>query len=185
MAKDYTRAMLKMINEAKETKISETSLPEVPLINESKEMNFIEEVDFLMSRQEKKKLNEGYEIEENGDEFVISKNTPQFGDIFVSQTDAIKKTVGESIEFGEKSMVYYPNINDLVIRGKMMSLNLVFQFRYSDPSGEGIYLWMNGCQLSEANLRTVGKIRDAFINFKQNLIENSDTLEKLKKASKK
>lgn len=186
MAQDITRKMLKTLREGKMSVMKEQSLPEVPLLNENKEMNFIEEQEYLMSRLEKKKLNESSEHDHDGDEeFVITKSTPQFGDIFTSQTDAIKKAVGEGIDFGEKALVFYPNDKDLVISGKIKSMNIVFQFRYSDPSGEGIYLWMNGCQLTDSNLRTVGKIRDAFTNWKQSLIQNSDTIDKLDKVSKR
>ena len=61
----------------------------------------------------------------------------------------------------------------------------MFQFKYNDPSGDGCYVWANGLQLTETNSRTLGKIRDAFVNWKNSLIENSDILEKLQKASEK
>ena len=182
MGKDYTREILKTIREGVNNTRT-NKLPDVPLIKEEKEMSDIEFADYLMKRNEKGFLKE--ENENMSKEFVITKKTPQFGDVFTSQEDALKKTIGESIELGEKALVYYPNEKDLVLSGKIKSMNIAFQFRYADPSGDGIYVWANGLQLTESNSRTIGKIRDAFINWKQNLIQNGDLIEKLHKVSSK
>lgn len=119
------------------------------------------------------------------DEFPINKNTPQFGDIRKSQEDTLVKTIGESIELGDNALIYYPASNDLVLNGKINAINVAFQFRYNDPSGDGCYLWSNGLQLTETNSRTLGKLRDAFINWKQNLVQNGDLMDKLKMACEK
>ena len=72
---------------------------------------------------------------------------------------------------------------DLVLTGKINSLNLAFQFRYNDPSGDGCYLWANALQLTDTNNRTIGKIRDAFINWKNALIQDGDLIERLTQMS--
>lgn len=185
MGNDITKKMLNVLREGMNKVDMANSLPEVPSLNESKKMNFIEDADYLMSRIEKKKINEETETNSNSDEFVITKTTPQFGDVFESQTSALLKAIGEGVDFGEKALIYYPKDNDLVLQGKIKSLNIAFQFKYADLSGEGIYIWMNGCQLTESNLRTIGKIRDGFVNWKTSLVQNSDLLEKLKKVSQK
>lgn len=59
------------------------------------------------------------------------------------------------------------------------------QFRYNDPSGDGCYIWTDGLQLTETNTRTIGKIRDAFANWKDSLTQNGDLMEKLKKYARK
>lgn len=123
--------------------------------------------------------------DDNKKEFIITKTTPQFGDVYTSQIEAIKKCIGEGISFGEKALVYYPDNNDLTINGKIQAVNVVFQFRYADPSGDGLYVWANGTQLTDANLRIFGKIRDAFNNWKTTLVQSDDLLEKLKKVSEK
>ena len=74
---------------------------------------------------------------------------------------------------------------DLVLSARIRSLNLAFQFRYNDPSAEGIYVWANGLQLTEANSRIIGKIRDAFVNWRQALIQNGDLMDKLSKVASK
>lgn len=115
---------------------------------------------------------------------VINKNTPQFSDIRQSQEEMLIKTIGENIEMGNDALYYDSNTKDLVLNGKVVALNTVFQFRYNDPSGDGCYIWANSLQLTESNLRTIGKIRDAFMNWKSNLLQNGDLFDKLDKASK-
>ena len=117
--------------------------------------------------------------------FPITKTTPQFGDVRVSQEESIIKAVGEQVEFDENSLLYYPDENDIVINAKIPTLNLSFQFRYQDPSGDGIYIWADALQMSDSNVKTLGKLRDAFLNFKSGLIADGDLLDKLKKVSEK
>lgn len=119
---------------------------------------------------------------ENGQSFPITKTTPQFGDVRVSQEQSLIKTVGESVELNDKSLVYYPQKKDLVFSGKITSLNLTFQFRFNDPSGDGCYVWAEALQLTETNNRTIGKLRDAFVNWKNALIQDGDLFDKLEKA---
>ena len=116
-------------------------------------------------------------------EFPITKNTPNFGDVRTSQEEALVKTIGENLEFGENALVYKPDIKDLVLSGKINSLSLVFQFRYNDPSGDGCYIWVQELQLTEQNQKTLGKVRDGFLNWKSSLLQNGDLLEKMHKAA--
>ena len=117
-------------------------------------------------------------------EFPITKNTPNFGDVRTSQEDTLIKTIGESLEFSEDALVYKPDSKDLVLSGKINSLNLVFQFKYNDPSGDGCYIWVQELQMTEANQKTLGKIRDAFLNWKSSLLQNGALPEKLDQAAK-
>lgn len=122
----------------------------------------------------------------DGNGFKITKSTQFFGDVRVSQEESIIKTIGESVEMDDNSLVFYGGSdNDLVLTAKIPSINIVFQFRSNDKDGEGCYVWANSLRLSEKNVRTVGMIRNAFTNWKNNLIENGDLIEKLKKASEK
>ena len=119
------------------------------------------------------------EEDKNANSFPITKNTPQFGDVRESQEQALIKTIGESIELDENALVYYANNKDLVLTGKINSLSLTFQFRFNDPSGDGCYIWANSLQLTDTNNRTLGKIRDAFVNWKTALIQDGDLMAKL------
>ena len=151
------------------------------------EDNFLTRSKILMEEAEQRLRESAYDKSEHqGDEeFPINKHTPQFGDVRKSQEDALIKTIGESIELSDKALIYYPNDKDLVLNGKINSLNVAFQFRYNDPSGDGCYIWSNGLQLTDANSRTLGKIRDAFLNWKQSLVQNGDLMDKLYQAATK
>lgn len=114
----------------------------------------------------------------------ITQDTPQFSDVCKSQEDAVTQTIGANIEFDDKSaLMFYPENKDLVLSGKIPSLNLTFQFRFNDPSGEGCYIWANALQFTDTNSRTLGKIRDAFVNWKTNLIQDGDLLNRLYKVA--
>lgn len=119
---------------------------------------------------------------ENSNGFVINKSTPNFGDLRDNQIDVISKTIGENLEFSDDALMYYKDNRDLILNGKIISLNLTFQFRYNDPSGDGCYIWCNSSQLTDNNLRTIGKIRDAFLNWKESLLQNGDIFDKLNKT---
>lgn len=121
----------------------------------------------------------------HGRSISIKKSTPQFGDIRVSQEETLRKTITENIKLGEEALKYFPDADDLTLDGEIGALNLRFQFRYNDPSGDGCYIWTDGLQLTETNTRTLGKIRDAFANWKDSLTQNGDLMEKLKKYAKK
>lgn len=115
------------------------------------------------------------------DSYVIKKNDSQFGDIKTSQEETFIKTVGEGVEFGENSLIYYPTNKDLVLMGKIESLNLDFEFHYVDRAGDGCYITAKSLQLTDTNNKTLGKIRNAYINWKNSLIEDSDLLDRLHK----
>lgn len=179
--------MLATIREGQDKVKLAKNKPDIPIVENDCMKNEIEETKFLMERaleEEKKNLNEEFEKSSDGG-FVITRTTPQFGDVFTSQEETLKKTIGEAIDFGEKGLVFYPSTHDLVLNGKIKSMNVAFQFRYSDPSGIGCYLWANGFQMTDENTRTLGKIRDAFTNWKQSLIQNGDLLDKLGKVASK
>jgi hypothetical protein len=143
-------------------------------------LSIIRENDNISKKNKKELIKENSNNQSNG--FPIKKSTPQFGDVVEAQKQNIIKTLGESVEFEENALIYYYNNKDLVLTGKINSLNIAFQFRYNDPSGDGCYLWANALQLTETNNRTVGKIRDAFVNWKQNLIQDGELIEKLHNA---
>ena len=122
------------------------------------------------------------EVPKGKSSFPITKNTPQFGDIRQSQEQSLIQTIGESIELDENALVYYADNKDLVLTGKINSLGMTFQFRFNDPSGDGCYIWANALQLTDTNNRTLGKVRDAFVNWKNALIQDGDLMAKLHQA---
>ena len=188
MATDVTKQMLKTIREGVERTKKATVKPLVIEEKTKEEDNFLTRSKILMEEVEnqKKKLNEennksfNDENHENG--FPITKKTPQFGDVRVSQEEALLKTIGEQIKLNDDSLMYYPDADDLVLNGEIPSMNTTFQFRLNDPSSEGIYVWSEALQLTDANNRLLGKVRDAYLNWKQTLVQDGDLMDKLKKV---
>ena len=190
MATDFTKKMLNTIREGVERVKQENSivkpLPLQTIVTE--EDNFLTRSKILMEEAEKKSqkknLNEDKDFNDDKHDksFPITKKTPQFGDVRVSQEESILKTIGEQVKFNDDSLLYYPDADDLVLNGEIPSMNTSFQFRFNDPSSEGIYIWSEGLQLTDSNSRTLGKIRDAFLNWKQGLVQDGDLMDKLKKV---
>jgi hypothetical protein len=187
MATDITKKMLHTIREGVEKNRKRTVEPLIIEEKEKIEDNFLTRSKILMEEVEnnqKKTLNEDkstFHDDNHANGFPITKKTPQFGDVRVSQEEALLKTVGEQIKLKDDALTYYPDADDLVLNGEIPSINTTFQFRLNDPS-EGLYIWCDALPLNDANLRTVGKVRDAFMNWKQNLVQDGDLMDKLKKV---
>ena len=109
---------------------------------------------------------------------VITRNDVQFGSVRSAQEDAIRKTVGDVL-LKDDALKYYPKIDDVVFNGEISGLGVTFQFRYKDPSGDGCYIWTDGLQLTDSNSRTIEKIRDAFLNWKDSIAQDGDLMQKL------
>lgn len=184
-----TKKMLSVLRESKDAsameKINELKSDDASDIRD----NFLTEAKILMEEaiENKKKIYEGNETidDTHAQYFVIKKNTPQFGDVRSTQEEAIRKTLNDNIKFSEDALKYYPKADDITLNGEVPMLSLSFQFRFSDPSGDGVYIWTNGLQLTETNARLIGKIRDAFSNWRDSIIQDGDLMEKLKKAAER
>jgi len=189
MATDFTKKMLKTIRENVEKTKKQTVNPLIVEEATIEKDNFLTRSKILMEEAENQKKNlteeKGFNDDKHGNSFPITKSTPQFGDVRVSQEEAILKTIGEQVKFNDESLLYYPDADDLVFNGEIPSMNTTFQFRYNDPSGRGAYIFCDGLQLTDENSRNIGKILDSFLNWKQGLIQDGDLLEKLKKAAEK
>lgn len=116
---------------------------------------------------------------------TIDKNTPQFGDIRVSQEDLLRKTIGENITLESDALKYYPQTDDVRLSGKINSLNLSFQFRYQDSKSDGCFVWCDGLMLNDDNVRVLGKINDAYVNWRNSITEDATLLPKLKQAAER
>ena len=188
MATDLTKQMLKTIREGVEKTRKQTVKPLVVEEKETIADNFLTRSKILMEEAEinqKKNLNEdkdSFNDDKNDESFPITKKTPQFGDVRTSQEEALLKTIGEQIKLNDDSLIYYPNADDLVLNGEIPSMNTTFQFRLNDPSSEGIYIWSEALQLTDSNTRLLGKVRDAYLNWKQTLVQDGDLMDKLKKV---
>lgn len=179
----------KMLETLRKGRVDEAKRAAEQFVTEAQEQdNFLTRSKILMeeaiNENKKKVLTEEEEVDESHSEsFEITKNTPQFGDVRTSQEESIRKAINGNVQFGENALKYYPKADDMTLDGKIPSLNLDFQFRYNDPSGDGCYVWTEAMQLTDTNARTLGKIRDAFSNWKDSITQDGDLMEKLKKAS--
>jgi hypothetical protein len=180
MSELLIRNMLREIRKAQSQENME--LPKSKGITESDTLNnrFKILMEEAVDNIKKKPINE--EKSDEGEPFIIRKTDVQFGNTRQTQEATIRKTIGD-VDFKEDALKYYPNIKDLVINGELNGLGVTFQFRYKDPSGDGCYVWADGLQLTDTNAKTIAKIRDCFLNWKQTLIDDGDLMEKLYKAA--
>ena len=187
---NITKKMLDTLRNSRKRDIQEREAAKLFVTEEREDDNFLTRSKILMNEavedNKKKILTE----EDSGDSshdnyFEIRPNTPQFGDVRTSQEELLKKTIGENITLEEGALKYYPDSDDMTLEGKIRTLNMEFQFRYNDPSGDGCYVWCEAMQLTETNTRTLGKIRNAFSNCKDSITQDGDLMQKLKKAATK
>ena len=187
MSDNITKKMLATLRKGR---VEQAKWAAEQFVTEEKENdNFLTRQKILMQEaieENKKKI---LREEENTDDdhketFDITKDTPQFGDLRTSQEDAIRKALNTNVQFEENALKYYPKADDMTLDGKIPSLNLKFQFRYNDPS-IGCYVWADAMVLNDENARTIGKIRDAYNNWKDSINNEADLMTKLKKASER
>ena len=180
-----TKKMLAKLREGRDRKAREAA--EQFLVETEEKDNLLRRAEILMeeavNENKKKALNEDDASDSSHEKFFeIRKDTPQFGDVRVSQEETLKKTIGENITLENDALKYYPDSNDLTLDGKINTLNMSFQFRYNDPSF-GCYVWCEAMVLNEDNLRTVGKLYNAYKNWKDGITQDADLMEKLKRAA--
>lgn len=187
MADNITKKMLATLRRGR---VEQAKWAAEQFVTESEEKdNFLTRSKTLMQEaveeNKKKILREEEEVDDDHKEtFEITKDTPQFGDLRTSQEESIRKAINTNVQFEDNALKYYPKADDMTLDGKIPSLNTKFQFRYNDPSGaDGLYVWCDAMQLSEANARTIGKIRDAYMNWRDGITNEADLMAKLKKAS--
>lgn len=187
--KIITRKMLDKLREGRDRQAREAA--EQFVVEAKEEDNFLTRSKTLMEEAVENSKKKILTEEDNSDDeshdnyFEIRPNTPQFGDVRTSQEEVLKKTVGENITLDEGALKYYPDSDDMTLEGKIRTLNMEFQFRYNDPSGDGCYIWCEAMQLTETNTKTLGKIRNAFSNWKDSITQDGDLMMKLKKAANK
>lgn len=180
----------KMLEKLREGRVRQAREAAEQFVTEDVEKdNFLTMSKVLMNEavenSKKKVLRESDDEDTHKNFFVVKKDTPQFGDIRTSQEETIKKTINDNIKLEDDALRYYPDSDDLTLDGKIPALNLKFQFRYNDPSGDGVYLWSEALQLTDANLKVVGKLRNCFMNWRDSITQDAGLMEKLKQASQK
>ena len=190
--RSITKKMLAKLRENRDRQAKEAA--EQFVVEEKENENFLTKSKALMEEavklNKKKVLTEGESENESDDDhkkfFELRPDTPQFGDVRTSQEETLRKTVGENISLEKGALKYYPDSDDMTLEGKINSLNMSFQFRYNDPTGtDGLYIWTEALQLTESNTKTLGKLRNAYLNWRDSITQDGDLMSKLKKAANK
>lgn len=185
---DITRKMLKSIRESigKNNQIK-------PLVNEEsfEKDNFLTKSKILMEEAEnkmrKKKLNEDDQYNQgnvNENDYIIKSNDKQFSTLRSSMEDTLRKTIGD-VDLKDDALIYHPSIDDITLDGTVKGINTKFQFRLSDPSGNGCYITCADLQLTDSNAKTIEKIRAAFENWKDSLTSDGTTMRDIQKAAER
>lgn len=116
-------------------------------------------------------------------EVIITDDSTFGSNTLSTEKDYFINGINSSVRFGNKPLIYYPEKDDLTFSGEIVDMNnLRFQFRLNDPSGQGVYIWVQGLQLTEANVRKLNLIYSLFQNWRDKWIKNSKLLDSFKQS---
>lgn len=103
---------------------------------------------------------------------IAITDDPKFGQqVLTNQEQAFKSNVDGGAEFAvgneaspeNSPLIYFPDNGNLVFSGTIR--NIKWQFSLKDESGNGCYIWTDGLQLTEENLRMLGKLQGFYKNW--------------------
>lgn len=98
---------------------------------------------------------------------------PKFGNQTLTTQKEAAKEIGADFKNFDTPLIFYPEDGDLVLSGEIPDMNnLKFQFRYKDSSGQGCYIWTEGLQLTDDNVKKINKIQGFYKNWKDDITEN-------------
>lgn len=150
---DITKKMLKTINETK------SNNGNFRLLTEDYETSNTEK----FSKNDKSENSEGIPVTDD----------PKFGNQTLTTQKEAAKEIGADFKNFDTPLIFYPEDGDLVLSGEIPDMNnLKFQFRYKDSSGQGCYIWTEGLQLTDDNVKRINKIQGFYKNWKDDITEN-------------
>lgn len=150
---DITKKMLKTINETK------SNNGNFRLLTEDYETSNTEK----FSKNGKSENSEGIPV----------TDAPKFGNQTLTTQKEAAKEIGADFKNFDTPLIFYPEDGDLVLSGEIPDMNnLKFQFRYKDSSGQGCYIWAEGLQLTDDNVKKINKIQGFYKNWKDDITEN-------------
>lgn len=111
---------------------------------------------------------------------------PTFGEkTLTTQKTTVSNALGVAVNWGSTPLRFYPETQDITLDGQIVELNnLRFQYRLKDPSGTGCYIWCQGLQLTDENLKKIGSIYSIYQNWRDEWVKNSGLLENFADAVK-
>ena len=150
---DITKKMLKTINETK------SNNGNFRLLTEDYETSNTEK----FSKNGKSENSEGIPVTDDS----------KFGNQTLTTQKEAAKEIGADFKNFDTPLIFYPEDGDLVLSGEIPDMNnLKFQFRYKDSSGQGCYIWAEGLQLTDDNVKKINKIQGFYKNWKDDITEN-------------
>lgn len=120
-------------------------------------------------------INESRLVEEEENDGIPITDDAKFGNNVLSQQkEEAKKNIGADFRNYKTPLIYYKNDGDVVFSGEIPDMNnLKFQFRYRDSSGLGCYIWVDGLQMTDENLKKINRIQGFYKNWKDSITKNS------------
>jgi hypothetical protein len=86
-----------------------------------------------------------------------------------------KTQFGANFSKNSSPMIYYPQDGDVTISGEVPELNNAkFQFRYREPSGNGVFLWVNNLIITDDTISKLSKMLGVYKNWRQELSTSED-----------
>lgn len=134
-------------------------------IDIKKTINAFRNIDKL---QINKLLNEDIEEKTDGVPYTMDD------ELMSSIIETTKTQFGADFTGFSNPMLYYPEDGDVVLSGKIPTLNdMRFQYRFKDQNG-GCYVWSSPLTLNKDTISTLSRIFGVFENWKNELKTTED-----------
>lgn len=138
----------------------------------------------------RKSLMKEDDSKKNKDKFIAITNDIKFGNnVLQAQIDAFKASVNPGARFSDENgdepesnpLVYLPDTGNLVFSGKIPNLgNMKFQFSLMDITNAP-YVWSEALPLTDEVVTTLNKLKNFYLNWKEQWLLREDLLQKLDK----
>lgn len=140
----------------------------IKIIKESR--NYDVNVKLLKEDYETASDSEGNIDDEHDTEGVPVTDDPKFGNQTLTKQKDAAKEIGADFKNFDTPLLFYPEDGDLVLSGEIPDMSdLKFQFRYKDSSGQGCYVWVEGLQLTDENIKKINRIQGFYKNWKDEI----------------
>jgi len=95
--------------------------------------------------------------------------------LYNNSVQPCKTVFGADFSKLDNCMLYYKDDGDVTLSGVVPSMNNAkFQFRYLEPSGNGLFIWLDNLQLSDDILNRLNKMHGVYKNWRKMLTTNDD-----------
>ena len=125
-----------------------------------------ETVSFLNMLRRNSSLNEGYEGDYNeSGKVTLHKN--DFQDVYSQIVDTLTQKI-PNINIEDDALILNKNNNTIILEGTIQSLNnLQFSMTTDTTNGEGLYITVEGCNLTDEALNALSILHGYYKIFKR------------------